>query len=143
MGWALVSLVNSVYVKLVLTNNSRLLVRDLSLFYKLFLIDPKERKAVQLCPFVKTGIMHKDFQKFLRKDGLGIDYSQLLEYDTAKKIDAQLTRQHPYWESRLKEGMQKKDRGILQEAVNNAIRVRLNMKKPDLVRQAQDMLNTL
>ena len=32
-------------------------VRELSLFYKLFLIDPKERVAVQLCPFVKTGIV--------------------------------------------------------------------------------------
>jgi hypothetical protein len=29
-------------------------VRDLQLFYKLFLIDPFKRKAVQLCPFAKV-----------------------------------------------------------------------------------------
>jgi hypothetical protein len=31
-------------------------VRDLELFYKLFLIDPEARKATQLCPFVKSGM---------------------------------------------------------------------------------------
>ena len=67
-------------------------VRELSLFYKLFLIDAKSRSAVQLCPFVKSGIMHRNFQKFLRTDGLGIDYSRLSNFETKtflpkKKVD--------------------------------------------------------
>ena len=32
-------------------------VRDLQLFYKLFLIDPFKRKAVQLCPFAKVTVI--------------------------------------------------------------------------------------
>jgi hypothetical protein len=57
-------------------------VRELSLFYKLFLIDAQARSAVQLCPFVKSGVMHRNFQKFLRSDGLGIDYGRLTNFDT-------------------------------------------------------------
>lgn len=62
-------------------------VRDLSMFYKLFLIDPLERKATQLCPFVRSGKMHRDFHKYLRPDGRGIDYSKLVTYDTRKRIN--------------------------------------------------------
>lgn len=61
-------------------------VRSLETFYKLFLIDPVNRKAVQLCPFVSSGIMHRDFQKLLKPDGLGVDYSKLEDYDTASKF---------------------------------------------------------
>ncbi|CAM9100166.1 unnamed protein product, partial [Ectocarpus fasciculatus] len=50
-------------------------VRSLEYFYKLFLIDPHQRTAVQLCPFVKSGKMHSAFQKYLKPDGMGIDYS--------------------------------------------------------------------
>ena len=56
-------------------------VRSVELFYKLFKIDTSERRAVPLCPFVHTGIMHRTFQKYLRDDGLGIDYSKLEDFD--------------------------------------------------------------
>jgi hypothetical protein len=61
-------------------------VRPLSEFYRLFLIDADERKATQLCPFVTSGKMHRDFQQYLRPDGMGIDYSHLLTYDTAAAL---------------------------------------------------------
>ena len=61
-------------------------VRELSLFYKLFLIDPVKRKATMLCPFVSTGIMHHEFQKYLRPDHLGIDYSYLEDFNTAAEL---------------------------------------------------------
>jgi hypothetical protein len=64
-------------------------VRDPAVFYKVFLIDTKERKATQLCPMVRFGIMHKDFYKYLRPDGKGIDYSYLLNYDSIGKITEQ------------------------------------------------------
>jgi hypothetical protein len=57
-------------------------VRPLSLFYKIFLIDPVARRAVQLCPFVRSGKMHRSFQPYIRPDGLGIDYTGLDNFDT-------------------------------------------------------------
>ncbi len=115
-------------------------VRPLSLFYKLFLIDTKARKATQLCLFVKTGIMHRDFQPLLRPDGRGIDYSTLVDYDTGAKIQAQLERQHPYWEQRLRESMAKKDLNGLRDALSNARRVNLDKKNPDIVGRAEAFL---
>ena len=58
----------------------------MSLFYKLFLVDPDKRKAQQICPFVATGIMHHEFQKFLRPDSLGIDYAYLEDFDTRAEL---------------------------------------------------------
>jgi hypothetical protein len=49
-------------------------VRPVALYYKLFMIDPVWRVSTKLCPFVDSGIMHADFQPYLRKDGRGIDY---------------------------------------------------------------------
>lgn len=57
------------------------LVRSLELFYKLFMIDTINRKAVPLCPFVESGNMHRAFQKFLRPDGKGIDYSHIENFN--------------------------------------------------------------
>lgn len=59
-------------------------VRTKEEFYRLFLIDPVARKAVQLCPFVRSGNMHHEFMKHLRKDGMGIDYSELRDFDTQR-----------------------------------------------------------
>lgn len=112
-------------------------VRSLSLFYKLFLIDTHERKATQLCPFVKSGIMHREFQVNLRSDGLGIDYSSLENYDTRAKLEAHLLKQHPYWIKQLESAMARKDRGSLQEALNNAHRIGLDKKRPELIDEAQ------
>ena len=39
------------------------------------------RAALQLCPFVKTGRMHEQFQRYLRPNGLGIDYANLLDFE--------------------------------------------------------------
>ena len=61
-------------------------VRKLSTFYKIFLIDPLKRKTIKVCPFVETGIMHKEFQKYLSPDGLGIDYSNLEDFDTKAEL---------------------------------------------------------
>jgi hypothetical protein len=58
--------------------------RPLQLFYDILHIDVKQRKALQLCPFVKTGKMHNQFQPLLRPDGLGIDYSSLHHFDITK-----------------------------------------------------------
>jgi len=54
-------------------------VRTPEKFYKLYGIDVKHKKAEEhLCKFVDMeGFMHTKFTKFLRKDGMGIDYSNI------------------------------------------------------------------
>eukprot|EP00573_Skeletonema_grethae_P001607 CAMPEP_0201690236 /NCGR_PEP_ID=MMETSP0578-20130828/3704_1 /ASSEMBLY_ACC=CAM_ASM_000663 /TAXON_ID=267565 /ORGANISM="Skeletonema grethea, Strain CCMP 1804" /LENGTH=561 /DNA_ID=CAMNT_0048175155 /DNA_START=138 /DNA_END=1823 /DNA_ORIENTATION=+ len=51
-------------------------VRTPEQFYSTFGIDVLHKRTEQhLCRFVETGLMHKNFTPFLRKDGMGIDYS--------------------------------------------------------------------
>jgi len=53
-------------------------VRTLEKFFKTFGIDVhKKRCEHHLCTFVQGGTMHKEFQKHLRPDGMGIDYSKI------------------------------------------------------------------
>ena len=111
--------------------------RPVELFYKLFLIDTKARKATQLCPFVKSGLMHKAFQPYLRPDGLGIDYNQLTNYDTRTVLENHLLSQHPYWEKQIKKYIEVKDRGSLRYAIGMAERIGLAAKKPALIEEAK------
>jgi hypothetical protein len=57
-------------------------VRSLKTFYDIFLIDVPNGKSMQLCPFVRGGSMHKEFNKYLSKDGLGINYEKLQSFQT-------------------------------------------------------------
>ena len=66
-------------------------VRTKELFYKLFLIDTKARKAAPICPFVVPGKMHRLFQPFMRADGRGIDYSRLEAFDTLSQLPKKKT----------------------------------------------------
>jgi hypothetical protein len=117
-------------------------VRDVSLFYKLFLIDPVEKKATQLCPFVKSGLMHKAFQPKLRPDGLGIDYSSLQNYDTRAVLEAHLLSQHPYWEKQIRLHMSTRNKDSLRYAMSMAERIGLDKKKPGLMQEARGVLSS-
>ena len=46
------------------------------------MIDRERRQAENLCPFVRSGAMHRNFQEHLRADGRGIDYQALQDFDT-------------------------------------------------------------
>ena len=116
-------------------------VRSTELFYKLFLIDPRARKATQLCPFVKSGLMHKAFQPYLRPDGNGIDYSHLENYDTKTVLEKHLLSQHPYWEKQIITLIRSKQKDSLRYAMSNAERIGLAEKKPDLMNEARKVLN--
>ena len=116
------------------------LVRPLSQFYKIFLINVEDRKAVPLCPFVQSGIMHNDFQPFLHTDGLGIDYTKLLEYDTQSVLDKHTERLHPYWQRQIEEGLESGDRAKLMKAVSVAEEIGLAKKSPDLLAKATSFL---
>ena len=51
-------------------------VRTPEQFYSTFGIDVVHKRTEKhLCQFVETGMMHRNFSPFLRKDGMGIDYS--------------------------------------------------------------------
>ncbi len=65
-------------------------VRTLKMFYDTFLIDVPAGQAVQLCPFVRGGAMHKQFQPHLSKDGLGINYAELMNFPTLHYVPGEL-----------------------------------------------------
>ena len=53
-------------------------VRTPELFYETFGVDVVNKRTEQhLCQFVETGKMHREFNKVLRPDGMGIDYSKI------------------------------------------------------------------
>lgn len=58
-------------------------VRTPELFYDTFGVDVVNKRTKQhLCRFVETGHMQKQFAKFIRPDGMGIDYSKVnYKYD--------------------------------------------------------------
>mmetsp|Transcript_8402 Transcript_8402/g.18456 ORF Transcript_8402/g.18456 Transcript_8402/m.18456 type:complete len:538 (+) Transcript_8402:140-1753(+) len=114
--------------------------RPVSLFYKLFLIDVQARKATQLCPFVKSGIMHKAFQPHLRDDGAGIDYSQLESYDTRSALENHLLSQHPYWRKQIELTMANRDIPGLKYAMGQAEKIGLAKKDPELIKRAQKFM---
>jgi len=112
-------------------------VRNVTLFYKLFLIDVHARKATQLCPFVKSGLMHKAFQPHLRPDGLGIDYSGLENYDTRHVLEQHLLKQHPYWRKQIRQAMTNKNKDGLRYAIEQAKKIGLDKAAPELIKDAQ------
>ncbi len=121
------------------------IVRDLELFYKLFLIDPTRRTSVQLCPFVKSGKMHKDFTPYLRKDGLGIDYSKdfFTNYDTESQLEEVLAGQRPGGEKMIQNAMKHNNREALEYALENARRIKLDKTNPALVAEGDKMLRQM
>jgi hypothetical protein len=119
------------------------LVRNTSTFYKIFLIDPRARKAVQLCPFVRTGVMHRDFQAKLREDGLGIDYKKLSDYDTAKKIEDYMVSQHPLLEKQIKLAIERRNKIALLDVITMAKRFKLDKRNPQLMLNATAELNLM
>lgn len=117
--------------------------RSVELFYKLFLIDTKLRTSAQLCPFVRPGRMHVEFQKYLRKDGMGIDYSYLENFDTATYLDTLLEEQRPGVEAQLKNAMKNKNKDSLEFLINNAVMVKIDKKNSVLFQEARSVLDML
>ena len=116
-------------------------VRSVDLFYKLFLIDVQARKATQLCPFVKSGKMHNNFQRYLRPDGRGIDYSNLENFDTRAVIENHLAAQRPFGEDMIRNALKNKNLQGMQEAINNAVRIGIDRTNPALFKQGKNFLD--
>ena len=116
-------------------------VRTVDLFYKLFLIDVKARKATPICPFVKSGIMHRDFQPYLRADGLGIDYSYLKDYSTSAVLSTHPRKDQPHWAREIDKAMSNNDKLGIQRAIGTAKAIGVYDSKPDLKARAEKFLN--
>jgi len=107
------------------------------------MIDPVQRSAVQLCPFVKTGIMHREFQKFLRPDGLGIDYTKLENFDARAVLNKELDKERPEVIQRLRNAIRTRSRGELDYALFESNRLNIEQIEPELVNQARELFNAL
>jgi hypothetical protein len=117
--------------------------RTTKLFYDLFLINPTTRTAEQLCPFVLTGIMHRAFQRYLRPNGLGIDYTALQDYDTRSILQQQATKHAPAAKKYLEDSMRNKNKEGIEHAIYNAQLNGYDKLDPTLVLQASQMLAEL
>lgn len=118
-------------------------VRSVELFFKLFLIDTTAQRSVQLCPFVDKGAMHHNFLKYLRPDGLGIDYSYLENFDTSDLIYAGFEDKRLAAEGKLREAMRAKKLSLIQYHLTEALRVGLERQKPEFIAQVQAMIKSL
>jgi len=117
--------------------------RELSLFYKIFLIDPVARKTVQLCPFVEGGIMHRDFQPFVKPNGLGVDYSLLADYDTKASLNTHPSASNPYWSRQLERAITNKDAMALTDYLKVYERLGLLDQKKSLKDRAMLVIDGL
>ena len=116
------------------------LVRDLQLFYKLFLIDPTRRKASPLCPFVNPGHMHTHFQPHLRPDGKGLDYSQLVNYDTTRTLLGLYAKQHAYVSKMLREGISARNAEVCEKFYVQGEKLLLHLVDADLMEMAKKVV---
>jgi hypothetical protein len=117
-------------------------VRSTELFYKLFLINPNDRTATQLCPFVKNGQMHRDFQPHLSPDGMGIDYSGLVNYSTRDALEGVFANQRPAGRQWLNTAIARRKKGGLGDAIRNAKKIGLDETDGPLYRKALDAMKT-
>ena len=98
-------------------------VRPVQQFYDLFLINPIVRKATQLCPFVKNGRMHQDFQQHLRPNGMGIDYTKMVGYSTHDALESVFEGMRPAGTKWLEMAIRRQRRDGLTGAIANAKKV--------------------
>ena len=118
--------------------------RSVDEFYRIFLVDVEHRSSQQLCKFVKTGVMHRDFTALMRPDKKGVDYSKLADYDTAAAIRRELEANHfPLARKGLLKAIQMNDKGWLTNALEQAKRSELRSVDPELVGRAELALKAL
>jgi len=118
-------------------------VRDVSQFYALALVDTAKREAQPLCRFVESGAMHREFhQKHLRADGGGIDYDGV-DFDVQGFLDERL---YAPIQLQLQRAISAKSRPRLEQALNEAGRLKIRQRKPSMrgiVEQAETALREL
>jgi hypothetical protein len=81
--------------------------------------------------------MHKNFQKHLRKDGRGIDYSKLLDFDTLASVDDIYRMQRPGTEDLIRMAMNGNSRSDLQDKIVLGLRIGVDKTNPQLIEEAR------
>jgi len=119
--------------------------RPVEWFYKLFGIDTEASTSLddRLCKFVKTGRMHRAFQPSLRPNGLGIDYSGLVDFDTRASINAELDEMRKPAVAQLERALDRANVQGLQTGLDMAKRSALSEVNPQLVSRAKAKLSEL
>lgn len=83
--------------------------------------------------------MHNSFQKYLRSDGIGIDYSKLQNFDTWSALEEVFAGQRPGGERLLRDAISAKRAQLLDEALSNAVRIGIDRTNPNLYNTAKTM----
>lgn len=87
--------------------------------------------------------MHHEFQRFLKPNKLGIDYSKLTNFNTMSVISSHLKKQQPFWEKKIQEAIENNNKVGLIEALSTAEAIGLAAAKPDLMRKARAILQSM
>jgi hypothetical protein len=61
--------------------------------------------------------MHRDFQPFVKPNGLGVDYSLLTDYDTKASLNTRPSVNNPYWSRLLESAITNNDAKMVAEYV--------------------------
>jgi hypothetical protein len=84
--------------------------------------------------------MHRAFQKYVRPDHMGIDYTQLETFDTRAAMEDVFASQRPGGIRLLKDAIASRNREQLEEAIRNAVRIGIDRTNPEVFNQASHML---
>ena len=84
--------------------------------------------------------MHKEFQKHLRKDGMGIDYSELENFDTTQALENIFKTQRPAGITMINSAIQNKNIDNLRWALENAKRIGIDRTSPDIYKKGETAL---
>lgn len=86
--------------------------------------------------------MHREFQKYLRPDGLGIDYSYLTDFNTRNFLENVFQKQRPAGEKLIQNAIARKKRVDLENALENARRIGIDRTNPTLYQQGLAQLKS-
>lgn len=84
--------------------------------------------------------MHKDFQAYLRKDGMGIDYSQLENYDTTQALESIFKTQRPAGINMINSAIKNNNVDNLRWALENAKRIGIDRTSPEVYKKGEAAL---
>lgn len=82
--------------------------------------------------------MHTEFQKYLRKNGRGIDYTALENFDTENSLEEILSKQRKPAEDMLRRNIKSgSNKDGWDWAMENARRLKIDKTNPELFNEAK------
>lgn len=118
-------------------------IRKPELFYKLFLIDVTKKKIKPICPFVRWGAMTRHFSKYINETKMGVDYSNLVNFNTQEYLEDEIKKQIPVWRSYAENAIKSNDYDGLLFAYDGAKRFKANIYDPELISLIEESLRKM